>query len=80
MAKRHTENNEAYLAYQKGLFFWNKRTGEGFNKGMEYFKQAIEKDPTYALAYAGLADSYTLLAQYGSLLPEEAYAESEGSG
>ncbi|MGD9141670.1 MAG: protein kinase [bacterium] len=60
-ADRATQNLEAYNLYLKGRFYWNKRTDEGITKGIECFKQAIEKDPTYAPAYAGLADSYTML-------------------
>jgi serine/threonine protein kinase len=62
MAKSYTANPEAYQDYLKGRYWWNKRNKEGFNKGIEYFRQAIEKDPTYALAYSGLADSYSLLS------------------
>jgi TolB-like protein/Tfp pilus assembly protein PilF len=58
--KRYTENTEAYQLYLKGRFYWNKRTGEGFNQAADYFRQAIDKDPNYALAYAGLADCYVL--------------------
>lgn len=72
LIKRHTENTEAYEAYLKGRYYLNKRTGEDFKKGIEYFQQAIEKDPRYALAYAGLADSYILLATYNILPPTEA--------
>ena len=65
-----TANSDAYLLYMKGRFFWNKRTVEGVKKSIEYFQQAIQTDPNYALAYAGLADSYTLAGSYGySLLP-----------
>ncbi len=60
LVKRYTESTEAYPLYLKGRYYWNKRTEEGFTKGIEYFQQAIEKDPNYALAYAGLADSYAL--------------------
>ena len=56
---------EAYQAYLKGRFHWNKRTEQGFRKGIEFFEEAIEKDPRYALAYAGLADCYALLAATG---------------
>ena len=56
--KRYTENTEAYQAYLKGRYFWNKRTGEGVMKASEYFQQAIDLDPNYAQAYAGLADCY----------------------
>ncbi len=58
LAKRGTENAEAYLLYQKGRFFQSKRTLESFTKSAEYFNQAIEKDPNFALAYVGLADAY----------------------
>ena len=60
VTKRYTDNAEAYQLYLKGRFYWNKRTGEGFNQAIDYFRQAIEKDPNYALAYAGLADCYVL--------------------
>jgi eukaryotic-like serine/threonine-protein kinase len=61
LVKRHTDNNEAYQLYLKGRYYWNRRTEEGIKKGIEYFEQAIERDPNYALAYAGLADCYTQL-------------------
>jgi TolB-like protein/Tfp pilus assembly protein PilF len=58
MAQRPTENGEAYQLYLRGRFYWNKRTAEGVNKATGYFQQAIDRDPNYALAYAGLADCY----------------------
>jgi tetratricopeptide (TPR) repeat protein len=58
--RRTTENPEAYQAYLEGRFFWNKRTTEGFRKSIEYFQRAVEKDPKFALAYAGLADAYLM--------------------
>jgi DNA-binding winged helix-turn-helix (wHTH) protein/TolB-like protein len=67
LVKRYTENAEANELYQKGRFFWNKRTVEALNKGAEYFERAIDVDRRYALAYAGLADSYDLLDLYGNL-------------
>ncbi len=70
--KRQTENTEAYQLYLKGRYFWNKRTEEALKKGIEYFEQAIEKDPGYALAYAGLADSYNVLSAYTLIAPKEA--------
>ena len=73
LAKRQTENNEAYHAYLKGRYFLAKRTIEGIKKGLEFFRQAIEIDPTYALAYVGIADSFNLLHSYGSLSPQEAF-------
>jgi TolB-like protein/Tfp pilus assembly protein PilF len=71
LAKRHTEDPEAYRLYLRGRFYWNKRTEENFKKGVEFFQQAIELDPNYALAYAGLADSYILLGYYGASAPKE---------
>lgn len=73
LAKRHTDNTEAYRLYLKGRYCWNKRTPEGFRKGIEYFKQAIDSDSGYALAYAGLADSYNMLGNYSVLPPHEAF-------
>jgi serine/threonine-protein kinase len=64
VTKLNTEDTEAYQLYLRGRFFWNKRTKESLNKGIEYFQRAVERDPKYALAYAGLADSYTMLAYY----------------
>src|SRR5256885_561025 len=61
LAKHYTESNEAYQLYLKGRFYYNKRSQEGMQKSLEYFQQAIEKDPTFALAYSGLADTYDLL-------------------
>ena len=60
LAKRYTESNEAYQLYLKGRFYWNKRTAEALTKAIAYFNQAIEKDPGFALAYAGLANCYVL--------------------
>ena len=71
MSKKPTANPEAYELYLKGRFFWNKRTGEDLRKSIEYLKEAIAKDPGYALAYAGLADSYGLLRFYGGASPAE---------
>ncbi|MEY2480741.1 MAG: hypothetical protein QOI04_1668 [Verrucomicrobiota bacterium] len=65
IAKTPTVNPEAYELYLKGRFFWNKRSGVDLRKAIEFFNQAIAKDPNYALAYAGLADSYLLLPNYG---------------
>ena len=65
IARKPTENPEAYELYLKGRFFWNKRSGADLRKAIEFFNQAIAKDPKFALAYAGLADSYLLLPNYG---------------
>jgi TolB-like protein/Tfp pilus assembly protein PilF len=73
MAKRHTVNFTAYQLYLKGRYCWNKRTPDGFKKGIEHFKQAIDLDSGYALAYAGLADSYNTLGNYSAMPPREAF-------
>jgi TolB-like protein/Tfp pilus assembly protein PilF len=74
LGKRYTESTEAYRVYLKGRFYWNKRTVEGLKKSVELFEEAIRMDPAYALAYAGVADSYLLLGsvEYGSLDPTDA--------
>ena len=69
-------NPEAYEAYLKGSYYWNKFTEEGFKRALEYFKQAIEKDPVYASAYAGLAESYATLGFF-STVPKEAFLKAE---
>lgn len=66
--KRATNNIEAYHAYTLGTYFWNKRTKEGLLKAEQYFSRAIELDPNYAQAYAGLADTYNMLA-YNRFVP-----------
>ncbi len=81
LTKRHTQDTEAFHLYLKGRYSWNKRTREGLERGVEYFKQAIEKDPHYALAYDGLADSYYLLAgtAYGAQSPQEAIPRAKAA-
>src|SRR5882724_7456290 len=66
IAKTPTVNPEAYELYLKGRFFWNKRTAADLRKSIEYFNQATSKDPGYAAAYAGLADSYVILSVFGA--------------
>ncbi|MDQ3666468.1 MAG: tetratricopeptide repeat protein [Acidobacteriota bacterium] len=77
LTKRYTDNAEAYQLYLKGRYFWNKRTEDGFNRGIAQFKQAVEKDSNYALAYAGLADSYIGLTFYDFAAPNEAMAKAK---
>ena len=72
LVKRYTENAEAYNLYLQGRFFWEKRTEEGFKKAVDYFEKAIEMDPDFALAYAGLANTYGTFIGYGFLSMEEA--------
>ena len=73
LKRRATENTEAYQIYLKGRFFWTRRTVDGMRTAIRYFEEAIEKDAGYALAWAGIADSYNLLCEKGGI------ARSEGS-
>jgi len=75
LAKRPTENTEAYQLYLKGRYFWNQR-GSGLVKAAEYFERALAADPDYAHAHAGLADSYSLLGFYGFTDPREVYPKA----
>lgn len=69
LAKRFTTDAEAYELYLKGRYFWNKRGEAGLRNGIKYFREAEQKDPNYALAYSGLADSYALLCDIGVVAP-----------
>jgi len=81
LTKRYTENAEAYRLYLKGRYSWNKWTEAGSRKAIEYFEEAIAKDPGYALAYAGLADAYNSLGSYGIgvLPPSEAGSKAKAA-
>ena len=76
-AKHYTDSNEAYQLYLKGRFYWNKRTAEALQKSIEYFNQAINKDPRFALAYAGLADTYVVPAN--RLAPRDAMPKAKAA-
>jgi serine/threonine protein kinase/Tfp pilus assembly protein PilF len=71
LTKHYTEDPEAYQLYLQGAYYWNKWTEEGFTKAIDYFNQAVERDPTYALAYAGLADAYNFLGDSGYVAPKQ---------
>ncbi len=79
LAKRYTENIEAYQLYLKGRYYWNQRSSGGLKKAIESFRQAINKDPVYALAYAGLADCYNLHSHYGELSPRECFPKAKAA-
>jgi TolB-like protein/Tfp pilus assembly protein PilF len=79
MSKKPTANPEAYELYLKGRFFWNKRTAADLRKSIEYFDQAIEKDPNYALAYAALAQSWKLLPAFNGGAPQECFPQAESA-
>jgi serine/threonine protein kinase/Tfp pilus assembly protein PilF len=77
LSDRHTESVEAYGLYLRGRFAWNKRTFEGVDEGIEYFEQAIAADPSYALAYTGLADSYALGIDYRNVPVQEGFEKAK---
>jgi serine/threonine protein kinase len=79
LTRRHTEDPEAYRIYLKGRHHWNRWTEEGFYKAIDYFQQAVLKDPEYALAYAGLADSYVLLGWNSYLRPKDAFPKGKAA-
>jgi DNA-binding winged helix-turn-helix (wHTH) protein/TolB-like protein len=79
LTRRYTENTDAYEAYIRGRFWWNKRYDEGFRKAIDYFNQAIAIDPNYALAYAGLADCYAILSPYNVSKPEESFPKAKAA-
>ena len=76
LARRATEDPEAYQLYLQARFYWNQRTPAGTKKSIEYFQQATEKDPNFALAYAGLADAYNFCNILGVLTPRESFPEA----
>ena len=79
MSKKPTANPEAYELYLKGRFFWNKRTGPDLRKAIEYFDQAISKDPNYAVAFTGLADAYLLLPIFGVASPQDSIPQAKAA-
>jgi len=76
IVKRYTEDLEAYELYLKGVYYWNKLTQDGFERSIECYEKAIEKDPHYALAYAALADGHWLSSFWGSLPPHRTYPKA----
>ena len=79
LSPKHPVNPEAYDAYLKGSFFWNKRTESGLKKSIEYFQYAIGKDPRYALAYAALADSYEIVGSHDLPPVKDTYLKAEAA-
>ncbi len=71
LTQQMTGSSEAYQLYLKGRFYWFKRTSDGFTRAVQYFNQAIEKDPSFARAYAGLADAYAIMGAYSFIPPNE---------
>jgi TolB-like protein/Tfp pilus assembly protein PilF len=79
LAKRDSSNAEAYRFYLRGRYFWNKRTPDGIKQAIEQFQQSIERDPNFALGYAGLADSYIALTFYNFAAPHETMPKAKES-
>jgi tetratricopeptide (TPR) repeat protein len=77
--KHSTENTEAYQLYLKGRYYWNKRSEDGFRKAIDSFQQAIQQDPSFALAYVGLADCYGLLSNWGFVPPRDGYTKAQSA-
>ena len=76
---KHSSDFKAYQLYLQGRYFWNKRTEVGLRRSIEYFQQAVVEDPQYSMAYAGLADAYTLLGSYGVEPAEQAYPSAKSA-
>jgi len=79
LAKRSTESTEAYQLYLKGRHSWEKRTPEALRESLDYFNRAIDKDPSYALAYAGLADVYAVLSSYSLMSPRDSFPKARAA-
>jgi TolB-like protein len=79
LASGRLVNREAHEAYLKARYYWNKRSEDGVKKAVEYFRRAIDSDPTYARGYAGLADCYHILGYYNTLSPKEAYPKAKAA-
>ena len=77
LRRRPTESSEAFRLYLQGRYFWNKRSRDGLFKSVEYFEQALQEDPRFPLAHAGLADAYWMLGGFGYLPPLEAYTKGK---
>ncbi|HEV8370736.1 MAG TPA: protein kinase [Pyrinomonadaceae bacterium] len=76
LGKAATKNSEAFQLYLKGRFYWNKFTSDGFRKSIDFFKQAIAKDPDFGLAYSGLADSYSLVGEFSLDAPKDSFPQA----
>ena len=79
LAKNYTANPEAYQLYLKGRFYWNKRSSESLKQAVQFYQQAIEKDPAYALAYSGLAETYVLFSPYSVALPKDSFPQAKAA-
>jgi TolB-like protein/Flp pilus assembly protein TadD len=79
LERNYTQSSDAYHLYLKGRYFWNQRNGDAIENSLTFLKQAIDKDPNYALAYSGVADSYILLGLFGIVPLKEAFANARSA-
>jgi tetratricopeptide (TPR) repeat protein len=77
LIRRHTDDTAAYHLYLRGRYHWNKRTADGLKRALEYFQQAIDKDPSYAMAYAGLADGYLVLPLFAPVAARDFFSRGK---
>jgi serine/threonine-protein kinase len=79
LTKAQTTNQDAYRSYLLGRYFWNRRTADGLRQAKQHFQEAIQMDPLYAMAYAGLADCYAMMGSYDLVEPQDAYARARAA-
>ncbi len=79
LRRRETHDTEAYQAYLKGRYYWNKRTAEGFKLALTHFQQAVDLDPNYAVVYSGIADTYNVLGYYNIQAPRDTYPRAKAA-
>jgi tetratricopeptide (TPR) repeat protein len=79
LTRRYTDNADAYQLYLRGRYLWERRTTEALNRSVDFYQQAIAKDPGYGLAYAGLADAYIIMGNFGMLAPGDAYPKAKAA-
>jgi len=79
LVKHYTEDAEAHNLFLKGRYLWNKRTADAIDKSIQYFNQAVEKDPVYALAYVGLADAYLVLPAFSDVAPDDVLSKAKNA-
>ena len=79
LAIDYTDDTDAYDAYLKGRYYWNQRTDEGLRRSIGFYREALNRDPTYALAYVGLAETYSLLVWYSGQPPPETFPQAHAA-
>jgi DNA-binding winged helix-turn-helix (wHTH) protein/TolB-like protein/Flp pilus assembly protein TadD len=79
LAANYTDDTDAYAAYLKGRYYWNQRTSESLRRSIGFYREALDRDPTYALAYLGLAEAYSLLVWYSGQAPSETFPQARAA-